>query len=176
MTGKAAAEWVDPDTLVPWRDNPRRKQPVQRVMESIREFGFASPIIARASNREIIIGHTRWAAAKRLRMKTVPVRFLDIDERKAHLLALADNKLGELAEWDEDALRAQLEAATVHELDLAGFDMDDAIVANEEDEAGSELSADLTYQVVIECTDEEQQSDLINRLEGEGLKCRALIL
>jgi DNA modification methylase len=117
----AAAAWVDPGSLKPWAKNPRKNdgEPVAKVAESIRRFGFAAPIVARAATREIIAGHTRWKAAQQLKLDRVPVRFLDISEREAHLLALADNRLGELAEWDSPEL------ATI----LASYDLGDQILA-----------------------------------------------
>jgi hypothetical protein len=98
---EAAAEWVDINVLLPWEDNPRdNEHAVDSVAESIKRFGFASPIIARSENKEVIAGHTRLLAAQKLGLDRVPVRFLDLDPVDARLLALADNKVGELADWD----------------------------------------------------------------------------
>jgi DNA modification methylase len=123
----AAAEWVSPADLKPWPKNPRKNdgEPVAKVADSIRRFGFAAPIVARLATREIIAGHTRWKAAQQLKLDKVPVRFVDVSEREAHLLALADNRLGELAEWDTPEL---------HEI-LASYDLGDQILAgwNEKD-------------------------------------------
>ena len=117
----AVAEMVDPATLKPWPDNPRinEGEPVEKVAESIKRFGFAAPIVARRENNEIIAGHTRWKAAMKLKLPQVPVRFLDLPEREAHLLALADNRLGELAEWDTPDLHAL----------LASYDLGDQMIA-----------------------------------------------
>src|SRR4051812_18439339 len=116
-----AAEMVDPATLKAWPKNPRNNdgEPVVRVAESIKRFGFAAPIVARRETREIIAGHTRWKAATQLKLTEVPVRFLDLSEREAHLLALADNRLGELAEWDTPEL---------HQL-LTSYDLGDQMIA-----------------------------------------------
>ena len=123
----AAAEWVDPATLKPWPKNPRKNdgEPVVKVAESIKRFGFAAPIVARAATREIIAGHTRWKAAQQLKLDKVPVRFLDISEREAHLLALADNRLGEMAEWDTPELHALLASYDLGDQLLAGWDEKD---------------------------------------------------
>lgn len=123
----AAAEWVDPATLKPWPRNPRKNdgEPVAKVAESIRRFGFAAPIVARQATREIIAGHTRWKAAQQLKLVSVPVRFLDISEREAHLLALADNRLGELAEWDTPELHSLLASYDLGDQSLAGWNEKD---------------------------------------------------
>jgi hypothetical protein len=105
VEAKVAAEFVDIEWLTPWSGNPRLNEgTINKVVKSIEAFGFGAPIVARKANGEIIAGHTRYAAAVRMNMLKVPVRYLDITARQAHLLALADNKLGEDAEWDQAKL------------------------------------------------------------------------
>lgn len=120
---EAAAEWVAIDAVTPWDDNPRRNDiAAQKVAESIKRFGFSSPIIARREDGEIIAGHTRLKAAKILGLDKVPVRYLDLDPADAHLLALADNKLGEVAEWDPIKLADVLSDYGLEQAELAGWD------------------------------------------------------
>lgn len=125
--GEAAAVWVALADLKPWDQNPRRNDhAVAGVVESIRRFGFGAPILARRADGEVIAGHTRLKAAQQLGLAQVPVRYLDLDPADAHLLALADNKTAEAAEWDEAAL-ADLLRSAAEELDGAdlvvpGFD------------------------------------------------------
>ncbi len=112
----AAAEYVTVASLRPWVKNPRKNDPaVAAVADSIKRFGFGSPIIARRENGEIIAGHTRLKAAIRLGLAEVPVRYLDLSEAEAHALALADNRVGELADWDGEAL-----VDVLRELDASG--------------------------------------------------------
>ena len=112
----SAAQWVPIDDLEPWDQNPRANEAaVAEVASSIRRFGFASPIIAREEDRQVIAGHTRLKAARMLGLDRVPVRLLDIDPADARLLALADNKLGEIATWDDSLL-----ADVLRELDQEG--------------------------------------------------------
>jgi len=119
---EVAAEWVPITELKPWKDNPRKNdgEPVRKVAESIKRFGFSSPIIARA-NGEIIAGHTRWKAAQTLKLDRVPVRFLDLDPAEAHLLALADNKLNEFAEWNDAQVASILSDFGLPDAELAGW-------------------------------------------------------
>ena len=120
-----AAVWLPITDLRPWDKNPRRNaEAVAKVADSIQRFGFGAPIIAREADRTIIAGHTRWLAAKKLGLQRVPVRLLDLDPADAQLLALADNKLGEIAEWDDDMLARVLEDLKAGNADLAasGFD------------------------------------------------------
>jgi len=121
---KAAAVFIDPTVLVPWDQNPRINDAVvDGLAKSIEEFGFGAPIVARLANSMIIAGHTRWKAATKLGLKEVPVRFLDISESQAKALALADNRLGEEAEWDDIALRnVLLEIQPDIDVGILGFD------------------------------------------------------
>lgn len=117
-----AAEYVDPSTLVPWSGNPRSNDgAVAGVVESIRRFGFGAPIVARRENRELIKGHTRLKAAIVLGLRKVPVRWMDLSEGEAHALALADNRLGEIAQWDDNALKAVLNGLV--DLDVPTVDL-----------------------------------------------------
>ena len=117
-------EWLPIDSLKPWAKNPRRnEEAIGPVARSIKRFGFGAPIVARKATMEIIAGHTRWQAARKIKMETVPVRILDISEADAQLLALADNKLGEISDWDNAQLAQVLEdlqAASVDVLE-SGF-------------------------------------------------------
>ena len=118
--------WVLRSDLHAWADNPRKNdgEPVAKVAASIKRFGFASPIIAR-SNGEVIAGHTRLKAAEVLGLERVPVRYLDLDPAEAHLLALADNKLNEEAEWHSAAVASLLSDYSLDDAALAGWDSDD---------------------------------------------------
>ena len=108
---KEAAVFVDIKELKPWEKNPRiNTAAVQKVETSIRRFGFAAPIVARKEDHMIIAGHTRWKAVHNITeymtgQKKVPVRFMDISREEAEKLALADNKLNEIAEWDDNLLK-----------------------------------------------------------------------
>lgn len=117
-----AAEWVPRTSLNPWGRNPRKNDPaVRRVADSIRAYGWGAPIVARLADRRIIAGHTRWKAAGVLGLESVPCRFVDVSESVADQMALADNKLGEIAEWDDVELLKILQEFTAEEVAVAGF-------------------------------------------------------
>ena len=105
------------DELIPYINNPRKNdQAVDAVASSINNFGFKVPIVIDKYG-EIVTGHTRLKAAKKLGLKEVPVIIADdLTENQVRAFRLADNKVAELAEWDEEILQA--------ELDLTDFDMD----------------------------------------------------
>ena len=118
---EAAAIWVPIGDLLPWDKNPRKNDgAVDKIAESIKRFGFGAPILARLDG-EVIAGHTRLKAASKLGIDRVPVRYLDLDPADARLLALADNKLGEIAEWDEALLAEILKDLDPADAAIAGF-------------------------------------------------------
>lgn len=125
---EAAAVWVSVAELKPWANNPRKNdKAVDRVADSIRKFGFGAPVIARLETREVIAGHTRLKAAAKLGIDRVPVRYLDLSMEDAHLLALADNKLNELASWDDELL-----AGVLQDMNAKGVDLSDSGFAEDE--------------------------------------------
>ena len=100
----------DLDRLVPYANNPRTHTPEQVAMiaKSIEEFGFNNPILVDNQNG-IIAGHGRLLAARMLGLERVPVVVLDhLSEAQRRAYIIADNKLAELAGWNEDLLSFEL--------------------------------------------------------------------
>lgn len=96
---------------------------VDKVKESIKEFGFQSPIIL-DKNKTIIAGHTRLKAAKELGYKKVPCIIAEnLTPTQVKAFRLADNKTAEIAEWDYDILPDELKALSEcgYDLELIGF-------------------------------------------------------
>lgn len=101
--------------IKPYEKNPRKNDAaVNGVAESIKQFGFKQPIVIDKHN-VIVAGHTRYKAAKKLGLATVPcVRADDLTKEQVKAYRIADNKLNELATWDFIALDEE----------LASFDFD----------------------------------------------------
>ena len=93
----------------PYGRNPRKNdEAVKSVAASIREFGFLVPLVI-DQNHEIVAGHTRFKAAQTLGMKAVPcVIAEELSEDQIKAFRLADNKVGEMAQWDMDLLPLEL--------------------------------------------------------------------
>lgn len=93
----------------PYARNPRKNdEAVKNVAASIREFGFLVPLVIDA-NHEIVAGHTRYKAAQSLGLKTVPCVIADeLSDEQIRAFRLADNKVGEMAQWDMDLLPLEL--------------------------------------------------------------------
>jgi len=102
------AEW-EVERLHPFDNNPRiiTDEAIQSVMNSIKKFGWRQPIVANPAGI-IIVGHTRFEAAKRMGLKKVPVHVMDVDDNQARAYRVADNRTGELADWDIPLLANEL--------------------------------------------------------------------
>lgn len=106
--------------IKPYEKNPRKNDDaVDSVANSIKEFGFKNPIVIDADGT-IINGHTRYKAAKKLKLKTVPcVLADDLTPEQAKAFRLADNKTAELADWDFKLLDEEL--TNIFDIDMADF-------------------------------------------------------
>lgn len=111
--------------VIPYEKNPRNNDnAVKYVAESIKEFGFKSPIII-DNNGVIICGHTRHKAAIKLGLEEVPCIVADdLTEEQVRGLRLADNKVAEMAEWDFDLLTEELDGIFDIDMEAFGFDFD----------------------------------------------------
>lgn len=112
--------YMDTANLTPYENNPRRNDgAVEAVAASIREFGFKVPIVVDANN-VVVAGHTRLKAAKRLGLSTVPVIVADdLTPEQVKAFRLADNRVGELAEWDLGKL--DIELGEIPDIDMGSF-------------------------------------------------------
>lgn len=106
------------EDLIPYINNPRNNDgAVDKVASSIKNFGFKVPIVVDGDN-EIIAGHTRLKAAKKLGMDEVPCIVADdLNDGQIKAFRLADNKVSEFADWDMEMLEKEL-------LDIKDIDMD----------------------------------------------------
>lgn len=119
---------INIDDLKPYERNAKKhpEDQVEKIGKSIQELGFISPCLI-DQNYNVIAGHGRIMAAKRIGWETVPCVFIEgltETERKAYILA--DNKLTEIGEWDMDLVQEELAALAEENFDigLTGFDPD----------------------------------------------------
>jgi DNA modification methylase len=112
----------------PYPGNPRENDSaVNAVAASLKEFGFRQPIVVDAEG-VIVCGHTRWKAAQKLGLDTVPVHVArDLTPAQLKAYRIADNQTAAIADWDLDLLPVELGELKELEfdLDLLGFDQDE---------------------------------------------------
>lgn len=133
--------------IIPYENNPRNNdEAVDKVANSIKEFGFKQPIVLDKDN-VIVIGHTRLKASEKLGLEKVPCLYADdLTDDQIKALRLADNKTSEFATWDFEKLDLEIDNI---ELDLEpfGFDLDlafdDEVVEDEIPDVPEEPKAKL---------------------------------
>ena len=139
MENKLKVEYVDIDTIKPYKNNAKLhpKEQIEQIKKSIENFGMNDPI--GIWNNEIVEGHGRILACKELGYKQIPVIKLDHltdEERKSYIIA--HNKLTMNSDFDIDILRTELENLKEldFDLELTGFnvdELDDILGKNEEE-------------------------------------------
>ena len=160
--------------LIPYVNNPRNNDDaIDAVASSIKNFGFKVPIIV-DSNNEIINGHTRLKAAKKLGLETVPVIVADdLTPEQIKAFRLADNKVGEIATWDEDALAVELEELKNLDFDMSEFEFEiDEPQTQEKDKNTDSVLIDEKMIIIIESDDKLKLEEYFNKLVDEGYPCR----
>jgi hypothetical protein len=117
------------EELKPNPANPRRhsKKQIQQIADSIKTFGFIVPLLVDA-DLELIGGHGRWLACPLAGVSEVPTLCLDhLTPAQARAFMIADNRLTEIATWDDRVLAQQFEDLSLLGLDfsleITGFDM-----------------------------------------------------
>ncbi len=108
--------------ITPYENNPRRNDDaVGAVAKSLREFGWQQPLVV-DKHGVLIVGHTRLLAAKSLGWKVAPVVVADkLTPAQVKSYRLADNRVGEIAQWDETKLFQELEGLLEAGIDLEGM-------------------------------------------------------
>jgi len=118
--------------IKPYENNARLhpEEQLDKIANSIREFGFITPVII-DENNTILVGHGRTLAAERVGLTEIPYRRISnlTDEQKRAYI-LADNKLSDIAEWDEELLKMELESIS---LDMTDFGFEDFEINIDED-------------------------------------------
>jgi hypothetical protein len=122
-------ETVSINKIKPYENNPRNNDDaVDAVANSIKEFGWQQPIVV-DNGGVIIAGHKRYKAAKKLGYKEVPIVVADkLTEEQVNAYRLADNKVGELAEWDDAELSEELNK--ILDINMADFGFKDEPISN----------------------------------------------
>ena len=135
------------DEIKPYENNPRKNdEAVQYVANSIRSFGFKVPIVIDRKG-VIVAGHTRYKAAKILKLKEVPCVVADeLSDEQIRAFRLVDNKTQELAEWDWNIIFEELDSIEDIDMTKLGFadflDEDKGTLKERKISSGEEIDLD----------------------------------
>ena len=123
--------------LIPYANNPRKKQAIDKVASSIKEFGWQQPIVV-DQDMVIVVGHTRYQAAQKLGLDKVPVQIATgLTDAQIKAYRLLDNRANQDALWDDDMLKIEVQDIDKMDIDLAltGFnekELDDLLFVEQD--------------------------------------------
>ena len=165
--------------LKPYANNARTHSAdqVQQIAASIATYGFNNPILVDTEDG-IIAGHGRLSAAQSLQLEHVPVIVLDhLTDAQRRAYILADNRLAELAQWDDDLLVGELEALgddgidisslgwSPEELDQLQEDLEEMLEIDDPEDLGDENGEEKTaFHFEFELNDYEELSGRLQQL------------
>jgi len=140
---------IETNKLLPYINNPRKNLNIDKVASSIKEFGFQQPIVV-DKDFVIIVGHTRFEAAKKLGIDKVPVQIAELTKNQTKAYRIADNRLNQDANWDTKLLNLEfndLLSENVN-LDTLGFSNDelDNLLLKTDEESDIDLNEDIESQ------------------------------
>ena len=150
-------EEIDIDLIKPYKNNPREipMESVQKVMNSIREFGNNQPIVVDNDNI-IVVGHTRWKALKQLGKAKAFVVKKDFSKGQAMAYRIMDNRSGEESKWSNKLLASELNILKDENFDLqlTGFNLTELEnLANDKELGFVQNSKDLKENFNVEFPD-----------------------
>ena len=107
------------DEIIPYENNPRdNRNAIKDTATSIRKYGWKQPIVI-DKNGVIVVGHTRYAAAKMLGLTHAPCVVSELSDKENREYRIADNKTNEASMWDFSKLEKEMSDAM---LDFKDFD------------------------------------------------------
>ncbi len=128
--------------IKPYENNPRHNESaIDAVASSIKEFGWKQPLVIDKDN-VIVVGHTRWLAAKKLGLIEVPCLIAsDLTDEQIAAYRLADNKTNELATWDFEKLKTEFKSISDIDMSQFGFEELEASLDDVKDDEFDEKGA-----------------------------------
>jgi hypothetical protein len=178
--------------IVPYSRNARTHtaKQIAKIRASLAAFGWTNPMLV--AGPDLLAGHARQMAAIAMAeagepiarnrdpwtAPTVDLSHLTPADRRAYIIA--DNRLALDAGWDRELLTLEMS-----ELKMGGFDLSvvgfnavelTTLFGTDNSSAMTELPDGMVFQVVVDCSGEEHQAELMEELQSRGLKCKPLIL
>ena len=174
---------VKVDELLPHPKNPRTGN-VGAIQESIEANGWYGTIVAQQSTRYVLAGNHRLLAAQQVGIEQVPVYWVDVDDDTASRILLADNRVNDLASYNDEALKELLtEMAEKNNIDGTGWYVDDIEVLlgeiedNWRPDADTEpLNLESEYHLLIVFNSEHEQRQALKDLTEQGYEVKASLL
>lgn len=158
-----------------WRTHPKAQR--DALTGVLDEVGWVQDVIVNKRSGYLVDGHARVAVAAQRGETSVPVVYVDLSEAEERLMLATLDPLSAMAESEHTALEDLLALVTTEDaainamLDSLGGAQD---LMPPDGDTDTQLGA-FEFRVVVDCSSEQNQMELITRLEDEGLVCHALI-
>ena len=162
---KLQVRYLPLSELKPYEKNPRdNSKAVSKVEKSLTEFGWRQPLVV-DKDMVIIVGHTRYQAAKNLGMNTVPVVVADdLPPEKVKAYRLADNKTSDFSIWDNKLLLEELTDLSDFDV-FTGFDESeqfDRVLDENDNDPLKENESGVIWEVVFKSPDKRKLQKMID--------------
>lgn len=153
--------------IVPYENNPRfNDEAVEKVAQSIKEFGFKVPIVI-DKNNVIVTGHTRYKASQQLGLSEVPVIVAnDLTDKQCKAFRLADNKVSDFSFFDNKKLLEELDGLDDIFTGFTTSDIFDDTLDNIDLPVLEENDTGVTYEVVIRVDSKEEAESIVAKWGG----------
>lgn len=172
------------DKIIPYEKNPRThpESQIALLADLMKKFGVDQPIVV-DENGVILKGHGRLDAAKLAKFKTFPVvRHSGLSDLDKRALRISDNQVALLSGWNPALLQTELVALQIgaptlrFELTELGFSPTELSkhLGKKSDDASPQLG-EMKFAVIVDCENEDDQRNKLEKFNGMGLKCRALM-
>ncbi len=189
---KPEIQWLDPERLTPYQNNPKKhsRKQIDKIAAQISAVGFTQPIVV-DKDHVVIAGHGRREASLRLGLKSVPVIVAShLDEYQVKAARIADNRVAEEGEIDQDVLKFELGSLSLRDFDLklTGFELgqldtllgepgiaqDRSSKGESSSESKESQKASEQWIVAVTCEGEDQMRSVFEELTARGLKCKMI--
>ena len=173
----------NPADLIPHSRNTKKhpKAQINQIRSSIREFGFARPVVIDDKNT-ILAGHGAVLAALAEQIEEIPcAELIGLSEAQKRAYIVADNKIAENAEWDWNLLGEELkDLGSLLDVKVTGFSEEelkklfDVEITGDSGSESNPAEDDDEYLVIVECETEDEQEALYSDLKGRGHKVKVM--
>lgn len=166
--------------IFPYANNAREhsKKQVELLAKLMAKYGIDQPIVV-DENGVILKGHGRRLAAIKLGLTHFPVVVHQgLSEADKRGLRIADNQSALISKWDPELIRLELQDLKVTEFDMNLFGFSEkelSLFTGEVKNPEPPQLDEMAFAVIIRCTGEDQQRELLERFAEEGLTAEAWI-
>ncbi len=169
-------EHVSIDSISPDPANARlhSARNIEQIKSSLRRFGQQKPIVVDAAN-VVRAGNGTLAAARALGWATIAVVRSELPKTELTAYAIADNRSAELAEWDREVLAATLRDPEIGDVGFLNGEIEAIFDEHREEPAHVAEPMPERWMILVTCRDEAEQAEMLEKLEKDGVECRAMM-